>query len=164
MQWDRKRQWLFITCNNRLFLKYPLLIQYSLHQNPDSFNYCFDSFEKFYVVLCQLQYQKKILVLYWLWYFLQAYFSRVWTLFWRVHNSPAHFPNLLGDTSLPLPSSQTLIPAGSRNTEHRDSQAAVTAPRHNSGVSTARNTASPLDDILVPLGPPPGRLTFKRPR
>lgn len=63
-------------------------------------------------------------------------------------HSPAHFPSLAGDTSRPLPSTHTLIPANNRYTEHTDSQAAVTAPSQNSGVSTARNTCS-LADMLA---------------
>lgn len=64
--------------------------------------------------------------------------------------SPAHFPSVVGDTTRPLPSTHTLIPDSSRYTEHTDSQAAVRAPSQNSGVSTARNTASPPDDMPAP--------------
>lgn len=67
--------------------------------------------------------------------------------------SPAHFPSLAGDTSRPLPSTHTLIPDSSRYTVLTDSQAAVRAPSQNSGASTARNTASPLDDIPAPRTP-----------
>lgn len=81
------------------------------------------------------------------WYFILNWFTLLCGHTVQIKNLPAHFPSLVGDTSFPLPSTHTLIPASSRYTELTESQAAVRAPRTSSGVSTARNTASPLDDI-----------------